>query len=267
MNLLLHTIVFEPSRWRPERVHRPLSELLPAIAAAGFGPLEVYEPHLAKAPNEGVLTEMLDRHGLTPVVLSSYLDLSPHSHPDDAFLPAAEALLARVDRFGFRKVRLFPGRSPAPERDAETLAGVGTRLSQLAEARPAVQFLIETHDHSLADDPQNMVKLMKAAGRDNVGLLWQPLSPDPARAREQFAVQKPYVRHFHLQNRSADGQFALLGEGITPWSEFLQAADPGVEATLEFVPKGICTPETFDLAATIEEARAESQWVHDQTRS
>ena len=265
MNVLLHTIALEPSRWRPERVHRPLAELLPAISAAGFGPLEVYEPHLSQAADEPLLVEAFAEHRLTPVILSSYLDLSPDSHPDQPFSVAAETLLARVDRFGFRKVRLFPGKSVAPDRDTDTLARIAQRLSHLAEERPEVQFLIETHDHSLADDPQKMVRLLELVGRDNVGLLWQPLRFEPTPAREQFAVQKPHVRHFHLQNRHEAGGFALLGAGTIPWREFLRAADFAADATLEFVPRGICAPETFDLAATIEEAAAETRWVRIQT--
>lgn len=254
MNILLHTIALEPARWTPQRVSRPLSELLPTIAGAGFYKLEIYEPHLSLLPDESAMVGLFAQHHLVPVVLSSYLELSPHIQPDYQFQTQVVELLARVDRFGFGKVRLFPGRSPSPEQTETTVRQIAERLRFLAEARPGVEFLLETHDGSLADDPACVVELVRAATAPNVGLLWQPTVFEPAAARAQWEMQGAFVRHFHLQNRTADGRFCRLESGVISWREILAANSFQTDVTLEFVPSGICPVEEFDLSTSVQEA-------------
>ena len=261
MNILLHTIALEPARWTPQRVSRPLSALLPTIAGAGFYKLEVFEPHLAMLPDEHAMVPLFAREHLVPMVLSSYLDLSPHANPDGAFLVQADELLRRVDRFGFRKVRLFPGRSPSADETPATIRLIGDRLRHLAQQRPAVEFLLETHDGSLADDPASPVALVEASGVGNVGLLWQPTVFEPDAARAQWQIQKDHVRHIHLQNRTREGKFSRLETGVIPWPEFLSSVGFAVDVSLEFVPSAICAVEDFSLTTSVQEAVEEFAYV------
>ncbi len=261
MNILLHTIALEPARWTPQRVSRPLAEILPVIAGAGFYKLEVFEPHLSLLPDEGVMVALFERHHLVPTVLSSYLEVSPHRNPDASYLRQADELLARVDRFGFSKVRLFPGQSPDAAQTAATIRAVGERLHDLAGRRPGVEFLLETHEGSLADDPACAVALVEAGGAPNIGLLWQPTIFEPDAARAQWEVQQAHVRHIHLQNRTADGKFCRLSEGVIPWAEILEAARFGVDVSLEFVPSGVCEVESFELTTSVQEAVEEFAFV------
>ena len=264
MEILLHTIALEPGRWTPQRVARPLGELLPAIREAGFTALEIFEPHLALAPDEPALVDALVRQGLDPVILSSYLD--PSAEDGNVFLAQAQTLQRRVDRFKFRKVRLFPGRSPSPERTGETIELVAQRMCQLADEQPEVEWLLETHDGSLADEPADMVRLVQRCERPNVGLLWQPTRFDPEAARRQFAVQREHIRHVHLQNRTVEAGFTRLAEGVITWMDFLSELPPGVGGTLEFVPSGICAPEQFDLDETLREAVWECAFARSLAR-
>ena len=261
VNILLHTIALEPARWTPQRVSRPLSEILPTIAGAGFYKLEVFEPHLSLLPDEAAMIPLFERLHLVPMVLSSYLELSPHKNPDASFRQQSDDLLARVDRFGFSKVRLFPGESPDPTKVTATIQEIGRRLHALADQRPEVQFLLETHDGSLADEPACMVALVEASAAANVGLLWQPTDFEPAAARAQWDLQKTCVRHIHLQNRTADGRFCRLEEGVIPWAEILRTARFEVDVSLEFVPSGICTVEKFELTTSVQEAVEEFGFV------
>ncbi len=254
VNILLHTIALEPARWTPQRVSRPLAELLPTIAGAGFYKLEIYEPHLSLLPDEPAMVGLFAHHHLVPFVLSSYLELSPHLNPESAFQAQADEVLDRVDRFGFRKVRLFPGKSPSPEQTAATVGQIAERLHGLAGQRPHVEFLLETHDGSLADEPACMMTLVEAASAPNVGLLWQPTVFEPAAAWAQWEAQREAVRHFHLQNRGADGRFSRLGAGVVPWERILADARYEKDVTLEFVPSGVCPADKFDLSTSVQEA-------------
>ena len=261
MNILLHTIALEPARWTPQRVSRPLAELLPTISGAGFYKLEVFEPHLSLLPDEQVMVALFQHHHLVPTVLSSYLEVSPHQNPDASYEQHANELLERLDRFGFRKVRLFPGQSPDAMSIATTILATSKRLHTLAGQRPDVQFLLETHEGSLADNPAGAVALVEASDAPNVGLLWQPTVFEPAAARAQWELQQAYVRHIHLQNRTADGKFCRLSEGVVPWPEILEAARFGVDVSLEFVPSGICEVESFELTTSVQEAVEEFGFI------
>lgn len=259
MNLLLHTIALEPARWTPARVSRPLTELLPDIAAAGFRALEVFEPHLGKETVSPAIRDCFASLGIAPVILSSYLDLNP-ARTSDALLQKLESILAeRITYYGFKKVRLFPGSGMNPH-DNAAIARFIERVRSLAYRIYPAQVLLETHDGSLADYPALPAGLMSQLP-SNVGLLYQPTVFTRESALDQFEVQKPFIRHLHLQNRNPDISFATLQSGVIPWPEIITAVADKVDATIEFVPVGIVPVEAFDLDACLRQAREEMDYV------
>lgn len=267
MQILLHTIALEPARDLPQCVARPLVELLPAIAGAGFPKLEIYEPHLMLAPDERALRDAFAEFHLTPVVLSAGLDLTADRATEEAWTVQAHGLFARVDAYGFQKVRLSPGRTlPADDSRAafDAVAALAAeRLCWLAERRPQVEWLLDTHPGSLAEQPALFARWVREIERPNVGLVWRPTVWDADAARAQFAVQAPYVRLFHLLNRAASDltEFSALRDGVIPWREFLEATQPGVDVSIAFVPSSVPDPERFDMTAALQEAVAEFQYL------
>lgn len=259
MKILLHTIALEPARWTPQKVSSPLRDLIPRLAQTPFRELEIFEPHLAGVDAHAIRDALSD-HGLTPTVLSSYIDFSPAKMSGDTFPEERSRLLERIRFYDFQKVRLFPCPRFVPgEGDAEIVHEFTNRISSLAECAPDVTFLLETHDHSLADDAGRLNGVVSAIDRKNVGLLWQPTVFKAEAALAQFAVQKPFVRHFHLQNRDADGKFVALAEGVVPWASILSQTDADV--SIEFVASGICAPSEFDLDRALAEAAATAEYV------
>ncbi len=249
MDILLHTIALEPARWTPQRVSRPLAQLLPAIAERGFKQLEIYEPHLRDEAEWPEIIATLTSLGLKAEILSSYLDLKTSENFDD--------LKRRLDAFGFTKARIFPS-APATEEGMNTLA---VRLRRLSARIPGVEILLETHDGSLADDPPLLVRMMEELSHPRIGLLYQPTFFDAERSLRQFELEKPFIRHLHLQGRRADTSFTRLEDGLVPWSRIITELSPEVNATLEFVPCAVCPPEQFDLAAALSEARSETDYA------
>jgi sugar phosphate isomerase/epimerase len=259
MEVFLHTIALEPARWTPQRVSRPLLELLPRIAQSRFRKLEIFEPHLALSGNEERLRDAMREHGLEPVILSSYLRLAPEPADAGQVERQMDELLARVFRFGFKAVRLFPIAGPPGELER--------RARKLAESAPEVEFLFETHDGSLADDPARLVEFIESLGQPNCALLFQPTFFDPEGTMRQFELERPFIRHVHLQNRqhANRGEFASLEGGLINWSPMLKSLAPGVAASIEFVPAGICAPAEFDLERTFAEIEESAAWVERVT--
>jgi len=231
MDILFHTISMEPARWTSQRVSQKLSDLIPKIAGASFEKLEIYEPHLAAEDEEALLASLF-KHGLDPVMLSSYLQISP----------------GKTDGGGV---------SP---KDGDAIKVVAERISQIARELAGVQILLETHDGSIADEPAAIVAFVDQLHLPNVSLLYQPTIFKPEPALQQFAVQKHLIRHVHLQNRDADGKFSTLKEGVVPWDKILPQLD--VDLTLEFVPSAICPVEKFDLEKSLSEAVAEADYAY-----
>lgn len=259
MNILFHTIAIEPARWTPLKVARPLAETIPIIEQAGFYPLEIFEPHLALAENEEQIRGKLLAHHLNPVVLSSYMDLAP-AVSDDGFRDDLRSLAWRMRFYGFRKVRLFPGRGVSPTDKAATEI-VAARVRAVAEELPLADVLLETHDGSIADDPVAVCELVAKIDRGNVGLLWQPTIFEREAALKQFQIQKDLIRHFHLQNRDESKKFTLLRSGVIPWKDILTEVDFDIDASIEFVPKGLLPVEHFNLTAAVQEAIEEFDYI------
>ncbi len=258
MEIFFHTIALEPARWTPQRVSQSLTTLLPRIARAGFRTLEIYEPHLREEALRPAIRESLEKNALKPEILSSYLDLAALAPGD---LPAAVSALEETLRyFGFAKLRLFPGPKISPGDTAAVEAFAG-RLASVAARLDGIEILLETHDGSIADDPHRIVELVKDLALPTVGLVFQPTIFDGEKACAQFALQKEFIRHIHLQNRAPSGGFETLERGVTPWSRILRDLPPGVSASLEFVPAGICSEADFDLDAVLAQAIAEKTFV------
>ena len=264
MEILLHTIALEPARWTPQRVAQPLGELLPAIARAGFRKLEVFEPHLALAEDEEALPRLFASLRLEPVILSSYFNVNPAVTSDSAFEAGLRELEARVQRFGFRKIRLFPGSGVNPLDEAAVFA-VTQRIASAAERLPGVEWLLESHNGSIADSPERLMELVRDLAMPKVRILFQPTVFQENPTLHQLEIQAPFIRHLHLQNRARDDaeRFTKLSEGAVPWKKIVQrlaAKSPLLAATLEFIPSAICPVEAFDLEQSLAEAVAETEY-------
>lgn len=261
MKILLHTIALEPARWTSQRVSFSLAELLPRIAETDFTEVEVFEPHLTAETASAEIKEAFSASNLTPVILSSYLNLRRDVTSDDELDRKLGEMAARVDFYGFQKVRLFPGPGVKPDDDAG-VRDFKERVQLVLERVPKVEVLLETHDGSLADDPRVIAGIVNELAHPRLALLFQAtFFQEPESIREQFRIEKPFMRHLHLQNRMPDGAFVRMEEGIVPWPEILRDLGEGVDATLEFVPVGICSPEEFDLEACLKQACAEADYV------
>ncbi len=260
MNILFHTIAVEPARWTGQRVSLPLTMLLPAIAAAGFGDLEIYEPHLGAENESAEVKALFADHDLRPQILSSYLKLLSPETSDAVIEEQLERLSQRIAFYGFRKLRLFPGPRFAPT-DTSALQTFSERLARVAQKLPGVEVLLETHDGSLADDAALLTRSVANLALPNVGLLYQPTVFQADAALAQFRLQKSVIRHLHLQNRHADKSFATMEGGVIRWDEIIREVAPDVDATLEFVPAGICPMDKFNLAETLRQARSETAYV------
>ncbi len=84
-----------------------------------------------------------------------------------------------------------PAGAPRPKQNDETLRRVGGPLRGLTERSLGVDFLVETHNNSLADDPQNMLRLLDLSG----GTTWGSSGNHSTQNLYQSVVNLPSSNH------------------------------------------------------------------------
>lgn len=129
-------------------------------------------------------------------------------------------------------VRVFGGKAQTdsdPFPNAETKARVASGLRELgAYAGPRkVTVIIESHDHFTASP--TLSDVLKAAGSDHVGLLWDAHHTFATSGEDpEFTVKQlgPWIRHTHLKDSTGNGEdrkYVLTGRGNVPIERQIKA--------------------------------------------
>lgn len=229
--ILLGTVLLEAERWTAaKRPSFAVSALAPAIRAAGFDGLELWENHAALAdPAE---QEALARLPLPVAVLNSYCTF------DDAGAAGRRraAQLVRTHRAGGVKFNF--GRDPAQ---------IGTYLRHLeawAGELPAdCRLLCECHADTVLEEPDAAARILAPfAGR--VGIIVHPFGGERSRLQAWLDRFGPAIAHLHVASRNRERTFVLLSEDADESLArlaLLQAAGFAGTWTIEFT-KGVARP-------------------------
>lgn len=267
MRLLFNTIMVEPNRWTPDHVlTRPLADVLPAVRAAGFAELEIWQYHISELDRTGVehLADAFEISELSAAALGAY----PQFHLEGAAWEQMQSQLLRLvehgRQLGIEALKVFPGRVGSADADEALWRITVDRLKWLAGqlAETGALLTMETHGNTLCDTLDSTRRLLgdlESCG--NIGICFQPYTD--ARTDAALAAYDAlggHVRHIHLQNRRMEGRSTtLLSDGDwTDYGRFLphvrRSGFDGIFC-LEFTA-GITPPEgsDFDLAAVIDNA-------------
>lgn len=148
-------------------------------------------------------------------------------------LDHAKRFIELATQLGCPYVRVFPNELPKNQDRAQTIERIVSglvELSQFATGSP-VQVLLETHGDVIESGLLNQI--MTAAGRPNVGLVWDIVNmwsvtkEPPAHA---YQVLKSHIRHVHTKDLRIAGdkhQYVALGEGDAPLAEAINALRNG----------------------------------------
>jgi sugar phosphate isomerase/epimerase len=137
----------------------------------------------------------------------------------------ARRFIDLASSLGAPYVRVFGGKAESdknPLPDEETKARVAAGLRELGEyAGPRrVAVIIESHDHFTSS--ATLKDVLKAAGSEHVGLLWDAHHTFATSNEEpEFTVKElgPWIRHTHLKDSTGSGEtrkYVLTGRGNVP---------------------------------------------------
>jgi sugar phosphate isomerase/epimerase len=196
-----------------------ITEAVEIIAEAGFPGVEVWYPHVAGLDAEE-LRALKDRCAelqLGMPVISPYLRFTRGREEWLASMKTAEEVLLICKALGVRKVRTFidTGDDGIASKDAEeehweaAIAG----LKDLCGLDPGVEFVVETHENTLADTLPSVRKVFEAVGRGNLRLNYQATRDFLERGYvECLGELFPLVSHMHWEQIGEDSCATYLEE-------------------------------------------------------
>ena len=267
--LLLNTIALDPNRWTADKQpHTDLSAVLPAVVAAGFRALEVWQYHLSTLDAAGleVLVTTARNLGVEAPIVGVYPALDLEGEARERQWDEVARTVRRAERLGTRAVKMFAGRlgsDVASAAEVERSVAFARRLVGLA-ADHGMTLIAEAHPDTLCDGVPATRRFLDAVGSD-VGVCYQPYDfASTARTVADYRALRDRVVHVHLQGRR-DGEMSLLEDADVDYSVFLGAlAADGFEGALsiEFVKDCVVPdPAAFDLGAVLANAQRDRQFV------
>lgn len=268
---LLNTIALDPNRWTPTKTpYCTLTDLLPAVAEAGFRRLELWHYHLSTL--DAAAADELERALQAEEIQVDVLGLYPKLHLTGTAREAEAAELQRLirlaDRLGVGLVKCFAGALGTDAVDADTFDRSVAFLQMLAEVAGAHGLLLalETHPDTLADSVAACRRLLAAVDRSNVRLCFQPFDfADTDQAIADYEALHAHVAHVHLQGRRGDRMSLLEAADLDYRLLFERFAAHGFSGplSLEFVEGCVVEdPAAFDLGAVLQTAQRDRAYVY-----
>ena len=149
------------------------------VAEAGFSGVEVWYPHVEKL-GETELREVkaqCSRLGLVPTVIAPYFYFTRGQEPLLETLRTAEAVVRAAQVLGISKVRTFTDCGPdglaSGDATPEDWRAARDGLRELCAMDPGMEFVVETHEQTLADSLPSVRRLLDEVATPNLRLNYQ----------------------------------------------------------------------------------------------
>ncbi|QJC53252.1 sugar phosphate isomerase/epimerase [Paenibacillus albicereus] len=212
MNICLCSISF-----RHELVS--FGELIEFADRTGFQGIELWGVHAKSLLRERRqelpgLMERMEARGLGISMMSDYVDLLAPEDRTRQLLQRWAALLELAQPFRARKIRIFAGDRPSHTATERDWALCVDRLGQLAgmAAEAGAQLVVETHPRTYADTLDATLRLLRDAGRGDIGInldflhLWE----SGTAPLEAYRALQRWIVNFHVKNVARPEQAGLF---------------------------------------------------------
>lgn len=197
----------------------PVSSAIEVIAKAGFRGVEIWFPHIQHLSNSE-LREVADRcmHlDLSVPVIAPYFSFTRGAEMLRNSLKTAETVLGAAEILRSEKVRTFIdiGRDGLASREAEPhhWKSATEGLKQLCALDTSRQFVVETHENTLADSLPSARRIVEEVTAPNLKINFQSNRDFLSRGYIPcLSALYPAVSHLHLQQIRADASETYVEE-------------------------------------------------------
>lgn len=229
---------------------KPVFEAVQEIANAGFSSVEVWHPHISKLDGSALreLARRCSELDLGIPVIAPYFSFTQGPEAVRESLKTAEHALNAARILGAKNIRTFidVGRDGLPSCKAgeSHWRGALEGLAQLCRLDPSVNFVVETHENTLADTLPSVRRIFENIHAANLRLNFQANRDFLSRGymgclRELY----PLIAHLHLQQVRKDGSETYVEEsGEIDFQElitFLGAWGYAGNASVEYCWPGV----------------------------
>ncbi len=199
--------------------NEPVETALREIAAAGFSGVELWYPHVEKLAVGELpgLKKTCDALGLTIGVISPYFSFTRRRERWEESIRTSVHVLRITEILGIKKVRTFidcgPDGVASESAKPEDWDAAKEGLQRLCDLAPETNFVVETHEDTLADTLTSAQRIINDVARTNLRLNYQPTRDFMRRGYlECLETLFPAIDHMHWEQLRADGESTYLEE-------------------------------------------------------
>ena len=239
--------------------NRPMQEAINIIADAGYDGIEILYRSI-ETLDEAALRELAQlcvQRNLPVVAISPYFMLTRGREVWLETMKTAEKVLQAGAIFGAKKVRTFvdagPDGLPSCRADENHWKAAIEGLQTLCAMDPSVEFVVETHNDTLADTLPSVQRLFSEVNKPNLRLNYQAITDFMDRGFfETLETLYPLMSHMHWEQVLPDGNVTYIDEpGSIDFPKLLNY----------LVSKGYTGTASVEFCWTpIEESRVYSAW-------
>ena len=162
--------------------------------------------------------QLFDQYGVRPLVLGTSCAFHTEEKYKSAMAEGCEAI-AIASRLGFPYIRVF-GNNILPDAREESIARVCDGITALCDAAADKNVTVLLEVHGSFNTVENITPILDALGKyDNFGLIWDVMHSHVGCGADWlpfYACIRPYIRHVHLKDITADGTLVATGDGDIP---------------------------------------------------
>jgi len=191
--------------------NEPIEAVVERLAGIGYNAVEVFFGHLEKhSPQQlAELRETMRKLGIRPIVLSPYFWLTrePKNTAESMEIATRAVEIARA--LGIGKIRTFTDAGPdalASENATEAHWAMCVKsLREITAMAPEIDFVVETHNNSLANTLASCKRLIEETAVPNMHFNFQPTTEFMEKGYlECFDALFPWITHMHIAQAGKD---------------------------------------------------------------
>ncbi len=197
----------------------PIEDVVKRYAEIGYDAVEILGRQIENNSEQSLrdLRKLADDRGIKLLVVSPYFILTRNRQHFDESMKTAEWSVNTAHILGATKIRTFTDvagdgiGSDAATSEHWDQAVEG--LQRICAMDRQIEFVVETHPHTLADQVDSIEQLFSRVNQPNLKLNFQPTAPTIAHGLNRaFDRLKDLITHMHLHQLKSDGQGTYVDE-------------------------------------------------------
>jgi 3-dehydroshikimate dehydratase len=270
IKILLNSIALDPNRWTKNKLaFYKLDKLLPAVSAAGFNYLELWQYHISKEKKDQIKKyyKIANSLGLSFPITGLYPKLQLTGKERQIELDKIKTVFEFAVLLGSEIVKIFVGNqssSKLSEVEYNRTIEFMTEIISLAKTH-GLTIAGETHQKTLFDEVESCLKYLKRVKSDNFKICYQPYDiSNTTQAIRDYRLLADNVIHVHYQGRK-NNKFELLKNSDLDYSKLtteLYKSNFTGFISIEFVKNCVVeNPLDFNLEQVLQNAQYDRDFV------